>query len=487
MNRTRLIVTSLLLLTLATAVACAPTVQEPVAAPTEPAGEPGGAATPDAAGAATVEDVQLLVMESMPVQVAAEISGNLPDGCTTIADVAVNRADNTFNVELVTQRDPDAVCTQALVPFSERIALDVLGLEAGAYTVNVQGTTETFELAVDNVPQEEPTAVPAALKFPEACFPETDLNAPFINLADGYCVQYAVQDGFRVKDVFLPGIAAIWGEPLTPGFEPLRAGLTIQKQGPANGRSLDEVVDEVLAQNTEATVVDAEATFAGEPAQVVEGLPGMMDSRHTFLIHNDFVYEITLVPLTAEGELAEEVLAQRDQLWQTAMETFTWLPQPVIEQFSACPTGTQDASPFVSVTDAYCLRYPSYFRQQQFFSEGEARFFSLEGDPTVPEPVFATLHVEVTDAADGRSLEQIVDEIAAKAEGLEITRAEAMLGGEPALIVEGLPARNVTRHAYALHDGKLYHLWVEPLDIAEAADAAEAAWQTALASFTFVR
>lgn len=252
--------------------------------------------------------------------------------------------------------------------------------------------TETY------VPIEEP----AVIEMPDACFPETEQYAPFINVGDGYCVQYAVQEGFRVKDVF-PGIAAIWGQPLTPDFEPVRSGLTIVKQGTAAGRSLDEIVD-------------ASATFAGEPAQIVEGIPGMMEGRHYYTIHNDFVYEITLVPINEQGELAEEVGAQRDLLWQTAMNTFTWLPQNVLEQFSECPVGTQEASPYVNVANAYCLLYPSHFRQQYLYSQGEVLFFSPAVDPTIPEPVMALLHVAVPEAASGRSLEQVVDDVVAEYE-----------------------------------------------------------------------
>jgi inhibitor of cysteine peptidase len=46
------------------------------------------------------------------------------------------------------------MCTQALVPFEESIDLDVRGLPAGTYTVDVHGETATFTLDVDNVLEE---------------------------------------------------------------------------------------------------------------------------------------------------------------------------------------------------------------------------------------------------------------------------------------------------------------------------------------------
>ncbi len=128
---------------------------------------PGGAASEDGPtpeptvggtieGTANVETVDLLIMESFPVQVRAEVSGYLPDGCTELGNWTVERNGSTFSVLLPTERPADAVCTEALESFQVSIPLEVLGLEAGTYTVDVNGVTETFELAVDNIPQQEP-------------------------------------------------------------------------------------------------------------------------------------------------------------------------------------------------------------------------------------------------------------------------------------------------------------------------------------------
>jgi len=105
-------------------------------------------------GEATVESIDVLIMESFPVQVNAVVRGTLGDGCTTLDPVTTTREGNTFRIRLTTQRPAEAVCTLALEPFEEVVSLDVLGLPAGVYTVDANGVTETFELAVDNVPAE---------------------------------------------------------------------------------------------------------------------------------------------------------------------------------------------------------------------------------------------------------------------------------------------------------------------------------------------
>jgi hypothetical protein len=95
--------------------------------------------------AAYVDEILLLTLESFPVQMHAVLKGNLPDGCTRIAEIAVKKpADNVFEIHVYTLRPEGLACTQALVPFEESVALDVYGLPAGEYTVRAYDIEETF-------------------------------------------------------------------------------------------------------------------------------------------------------------------------------------------------------------------------------------------------------------------------------------------------------------------------------------------------------
>jgi len=102
------------------------------------------------AGLARVEQIEIMILESFPAQVNVVARGSLPDGCTTIDRIEQQRQGNTFLVMITTVRPADRMCTQALVPFEQVISLDVAGLKAGTYSVNVNGVQDTFELAVDN-------------------------------------------------------------------------------------------------------------------------------------------------------------------------------------------------------------------------------------------------------------------------------------------------------------------------------------------------
>lgn len=172
--------TSLLLLCLfATLAACSLVNPEEEESPTPPATETETAEEPETVtGEADVESIEILVLESFPVQVNVIASGALADGCTSLVEPTPRLEANTFVVNLATRRVEDDVCTQATVPFDKVISLPVEGLSAGTYTVSVNGLTDTFTLEADNVPvaEEEPEPTPEE-ETPEATPEETPASA----------------------------------------------------------------------------------------------------------------------------------------------------------------------------------------------------------------------------------------------------------------------------------------------------------------------
>lgn len=101
-------------------------------------------------GKATVQSIDILQLESFPVQVNVVAAGYLPDGCTEIDGITEERNGNTFTVTLTTKRPADMMCTEAIVPFEKVISLDVYGLGAGTYDVDVNGINGSFTLQMDN-------------------------------------------------------------------------------------------------------------------------------------------------------------------------------------------------------------------------------------------------------------------------------------------------------------------------------------------------
>lgn len=99
---------------------------------------------------APVEEIEIVTLESFPVQVHVIARGNLPDPCTEISEVLQEREGDTFFITIKTYRSP-RFCIQVLAPFEEIIPLEVYGLPAGTYTVDVNGVQATFDLSIDNI------------------------------------------------------------------------------------------------------------------------------------------------------------------------------------------------------------------------------------------------------------------------------------------------------------------------------------------------
>lgn len=104
-------------------------------------------------GTAKVDSVDIMKMESFPVQINVIAKGNLADGCTKIGDAKQTfDGKSDFSIRLETKRPIDSkACSQALVPFEKTINLSgATGLPRGTYTVDVNGVKKSFTLEMDN-------------------------------------------------------------------------------------------------------------------------------------------------------------------------------------------------------------------------------------------------------------------------------------------------------------------------------------------------
>jgi len=101
---------------------------------------------------AMVSGFDILFLESWPLQVNLVIRGDMPNACAMPEVQVEPRAEDTFNVHVQAVTPADQVCAQVLTPFETTAALNVYGLRAGTYTVNVNDQTQTFTFEQDNVP-----------------------------------------------------------------------------------------------------------------------------------------------------------------------------------------------------------------------------------------------------------------------------------------------------------------------------------------------
>lgn len=112
--------------------------------------EPVETATTTITGTATVDKIDVMLMESLPVQVNVVATGILPDDCTTIGSITTTRVDNNYIVTINTVRPAVGVCNGIEEPFEETIPLDTDDIPAGRYNVTVNDVKSGFELTVDH-------------------------------------------------------------------------------------------------------------------------------------------------------------------------------------------------------------------------------------------------------------------------------------------------------------------------------------------------
>lgn len=198
------------------------------------------------AGTANVESVQIMELETFPVQINVRARGELPNDCTNIDEITTERNGSTFAVTITTLREAGGECTATAVPFEEVILLDVLGLEAGTYTVTVNGISGTFTLEVDNTAEAaaqltpEPTEAPtvtavsatiSGLVWHDLCAVAGDEDQEDVEPAEG-CVAAGDEGAVQANGVLdeeEPGIAGVevsLGAGECPGSEEVATAVT---------------------------------------------------------------------------------------------------------------------------------------------------------------------------------------------------------------------------------------------------------------------
>ena len=85
-----------------------------------------------------IENVEVIVLESYPMQIHLQVAGYQPDGCDAPVQVEQRRDDNHVYVEIYRSLDPNVMCPMNIAQYSKNIPLEG-GFESGAYIIDVNG------------------------------------------------------------------------------------------------------------------------------------------------------------------------------------------------------------------------------------------------------------------------------------------------------------------------------------------------------------
>lgn len=117
---------------------------EPVSIqPGEPPALPGDAPVDlsgKVRGNVYINNIDIVIMESYPIQVALTIDGELSTPCNEfVSSVSDPNANNEIHIELYSVSDPDEICIQVLEPISVNVSIPMGEAPDGIYTIWVNG------------------------------------------------------------------------------------------------------------------------------------------------------------------------------------------------------------------------------------------------------------------------------------------------------------------------------------------------------------
>lgn len=121
---------------------------------------------------APVNGIEVLKIASIPIQIRVVVHGNLPAACDILGKEGMVLDHYLIGVILPVERQAGVSCAGQPVPFEKVIALDLQSLQAGAYTIEVNGVSANFELTAQELglsaaaatanPTQAPAVTPAS-------------------------------------------------------------------------------------------------------------------------------------------------------------------------------------------------------------------------------------------------------------------------------------------------------------------------------------
>lgn len=160
-------------------------------------------------------------------------------------------------------------------------------------------------------------ALAACSNSKNACPTPTAATKLLTNPEEGYCVLYPAEYSTTVPHFIVINPIS------SPGDMPGDAWLNIATI-PATGRTAAQFADESIAAVGEGfNITRFDAQVDGEPATVVDGLPGQDSVRYVFIVHNDRLYTLSFMPWYPNPADPTPL----EGLYALVMDTFRFLPE----------------------------------------------------------------------------------------------------------------------------------------------------------------
>jgi len=316
---------------------------------------------------------------------------------------------------------------------------------------------------------DEPTAeAPVA---GDACPVASDDTYLLRNPRHGYCLLYPTTH--KVERPNADEVDLVIGG-LLNATDP-RASIRVMA---ADGRSAAAYADEIVAGFTGFDFARSEATIAGEPAVVLDNLPGQDINRQVIFTHEGQLYHLYFSPIDPANP------PFIDDFARVILDSFTFMPvSETVTAADECVAPKADQQAVVSEAFGFCVLVPADFTYEESSATNGNVFFGSMMDVEHPK-----LMIEVTDAA-GRTSAEAADELVASVPDIGVQRSFGdTLGYEPADRLDAVPGQDLGRVLLAVHHDRLYRLTFVPDDPAQAGvyEQMEALFAQVLATWRFL-
>lgn len=161
----------------------------------------------------------------------------------------------------------------------------------------------------------------------------------------------------------------------------------------------------------------------------------------------------------ANGYAIQEILRTGAEIRGNSVFDFIFAQQatPTVPAASACPIPTAETQLMMNTEEGYCLLYPAE-------AVVNAPRFIIINPTNNPGDTLGDSWSDIrTEDAAGRTAAQAADaQIALIGSGFNPILTELIIGGEQAVVVDGLPGQDPLRYVYIVHNNRLYILTFTP-------------------------
>ncbi len=319
-------------------------------------------------------------------------------------------------------------------------------------TAATPAAAETPAPAATDAPA--PTEAPATAEAPAeaaACPAATDDTYLLRNPQHGYCLLYPVTH--KVERPNADEVNLVIGGLLNT-TDP-RANIRVIS---GDGVTAASFADDIVTSFEGFEIARSETTVAGEPAVVLDNVPGQDINRQVIFTHEDRLYHIYFSPVDQANPDTLEPLAQG------VLESFTFMPvSETVTAADECVAPKSEQQAITSETFGFCVLLPADFSYEEPSATNANLFIGSMMDVAYPK-----LMLEVTDAG-GQTAAEAADALVAEFPadmGIQRTFGD-MLGYEVAERLDGVPGQDLGRVLLTVHDDKLYRLTFVPADPAQ--------------------